>query len=74
MKKTFTVEIPEIWKRSFTIEATSEEEAKEKANRLIESGDQEGAFEYSDTLDLDEWYVQDITDQFKIISDNILRK
>ena len=61
--KTFTVEIPEIWKRAFTIEASSEEEAVQIANRLIESGDQEGYFEYSETLDVDEWYVQDISDQ-----------
>lgn len=65
MKKTFTVEIPEIWKRAFTVEANSEEEAKAIANKLIESGDQEGFFEYSDTLDVDEWYVQDITHQIK---------
>lgn len=65
MKKTFTVEIPEIWKRAFTVEANSEEEAKVIANKLIESGDQEGFFEYSDTLDVDEWCVAEITDQIK---------
>jgi hypothetical protein len=62
-KKLFDVCVQEIWNRGFIIEAETEREAREIANNLIESGDSEGNFEYSHTLDTDEWSVADISDQ-----------
>jgi hypothetical protein len=62
-KKLFDVCVQEIWNRGFIIEAETEKEARTIANNLIESGDSEGNFEYSHTLDTDEWSVADITEQ-----------
>lgn len=66
--KTYAVEVCEAWKRCFTVEANSEEEAREKANDLITNGDadaEEDSFEFSHMEDVDEWYVQDISNQIK---------
>lgn len=53
----FQVNVKEVWTRSFTIEAESEEQATELANQKIEAGDQEDEFDYSHTLDVDKWDV-----------------
>lgn len=62
-KKIFDVCVQEVWNRGFVVEAESESEAREIANNLIESGNSEGNFEYSHTIDIDEWSVADISDQ-----------
>lgn len=53
----FEVTIYEVWGRTFVIDAESVEQATEQANDLIESGEQEGLFEYSHTKDVDDWNV-----------------
>jgi len=58
--KEYTVEVPEVWYQSVSIEANSEEEAK----KLVMSGEGtilDSSLEYSHTLDPREanWYVEE---------------
>lgn len=53
----YTVDIKEVWTRSFTVEANSKEEAIEKANQAIEAGEEELNLDYSHTLDTGLWTV-----------------
>lgn len=63
-KKTYQVDVYEVWTRSFTIEANSKAEARDLANKHIEHG-VEGCFDYSHTMDVDDWNVEDITNQLE---------
>lgn len=57
------VNVYEVWCRSILVEATSEEEATEKANETIESGSAIGeTFEYSHTIDEGDWYVEKVSE------------
>lgn len=53
----FEVTIYEVWARTLTVDAETEEEAKSAANTSIEAGDEDGLFEYSHTKDVDDWNV-----------------
>ena len=55
----FTVEVKEVWSRSFEVEADTPDEAREKANEIVESTVEGENFEYSHTLDPDDWTVRD---------------
>ncbi len=56
MNKKYQVAIREVYKVIVDVEASSEEEAKVKAEELLQSGDlPEGTYDY--TLPDDEWQV-----------------
>ena len=56
MNKKYQVAIREVYKVIVDVEASSEEEAKVKAEELLQSGDlPEGEYDY--TLPDDEWQV-----------------
>ena len=60
--RNVTVSIPEVHMSYITLEVednTSDEDIKDKANLLLESGDYLDALEYSHTMGTDMW---DITD------------
>ena len=57
----FTVDVKEVWTRSITVElpeTATAEQVREQANRQIQESD-EGATEYSRTLDPENWTVRD---------------
>jgi len=57
----YQVNIFEVWCRSVIVEGANVEEARALANQLIESGvDAEGTFEYSHTMDTDQWPVNEV--------------
>jgi hypothetical protein len=58
----YEVSVAEVWSRSFVVEAESYEGARALANIAIEVGDEGDIFEYSHTLDTDDWYVNKIED------------
>lgn len=59
----FQVDVYEVWTRSITVEAESEDEAKQVANLLIEScSDSEDSFDYSHTMDIDDWNVEKVSE------------
>lgn len=59
----YQVDVYEVWTRCMTVEAESEDEAKEKANKEIESGgDSMDCFDYSHTLDMNDWNVEKLID------------
>lgn len=60
----FIVDVKEVWTRSFEVEAESEEEAKDLANRAIEAGEEELSLDYSHTLDVDLWNVYKVVAGF----------
>lgn len=59
----YTVEVREVWVRTFTIESdpasTNAAGLRDRANAMIEAGDEDQGFEYSRTLDPDQWIVRD---------------
>ena len=58
------VNIPEVHKSYLTLEvedAASDEDIKDKANKLLESGDYRDNLEYSHTMDMDMWDITDDT-------------
>ena len=58
MNKKYQVAIREVYKVIVDIEASSEEEAKVKAEELLQSGDlAEGTYDY--TLPGNEWQVRE---------------
>lgn len=66
MAKMFSVNVPEIWTRTFNIVAENEEQAKVKVNELLEEGQEGDIFEYSSTSDVDSWDALEIeTEQDK---------
>lgn len=60
--KQYDVTVYEVWGRTFSVNAENQEQAIEKANSLIESGDIDGEFEYSHTLDTELWYANELID------------
>ncbi len=67
----YTVEIAEIWKRTFTVEMPESEAEKAlvggeslatriraRANEMSGAGVEDEGFEYSDTLEPNEWTVR----------------
>lgn len=67
----YTVEVAEIWKRTFVVEMPEGEAEKAlvggeslatriraKANEMSGAGEEDGGFEYSDTLEPEEWTVR----------------
>lgn len=67
----YTVEVAEIWKRTFVVELPDGEAEKAvvggdslgariraKANEMISAGDDDQGFEYSDTLEPEKWNVR----------------
>jgi cytidylate kinase len=61
MEKIYEVNVKEVWCRTFRVIAENEEQAKEKANTLIEEGQEEEQLGYSHTLDMDDWGTYDLT-------------
>lgn len=60
----FVVDVQEIWTRSIIVEADSEDEARDKANKVIESKPNAGEkFQYSSTSDLEDWNVERVPDE-----------
>jgi hypothetical protein len=63
MKKV-TVQIPEVHMSYINLEVednASDEDIKDKANLLLESGEYNDALEYSHTMDMDMWdWVLDV--------------
>jgi hypothetical protein len=58
--KKFMVTVKEVYTREIEVEAESKEEAIEKANDVIEEGEDEINLEYSHTLDTDEWTAEEM--------------
>ncbi len=59
--KKYRVSIPEVHHVTLELEADSEDEAKQQANRAIEEGLLDAYdIEYSHTMDLDEWSVTEM--------------
>lgn len=67
----YTVEVAEIWKRTFEVEISEVEATKAlvggaslatriraKANEMSSAGEDDRGFEYSDTLEPEEWIVR----------------
>lgn len=67
----YTVEVAEIWKRTFVVEMPEGEVEKalvggeslasrirDKANEMSGAGAEDEGFEYSDTLEPDQWTVR----------------
>ena len=57
----FTVDVQEVWTRSVAVnlpETATAEQIREQANRQVQELD-EGATEYSHTLDSENWTVRD---------------
>ena len=61
MEKVYEVNVKEVWCRAFRVIAENEEQAKEKANDLLERGQEEDQLDYSHTLDVDDWDTYDLT-------------
>ena len=57
----YQVDVKEVWTNTYFVEASSKEEALQKVNNLIEAGESGDEFEYSDTRDIDEWTVVNLT-------------
>ena len=58
------VNIPEVHTSYITLEVednASDEDIKDKANLLLESGDYKDALEYSHTMDMEMWDITDDT-------------
>ena len=56
----FNVIVKEVHTRTITVKADSKEEAIEKANNIIEEGEDDINLEYSHTLDTDEWDIEEV--------------
>jgi hypothetical protein len=60
-KHKYIVSVREVFSRAITVESNSYEEAKEQANRILESGDTlDDDLSYEYTLDVDEWQVEQV--------------
>ena len=62
------VNIPEVHMSYITLEVSgdaSDEDIKERANVLLESGDYKDALEYSHTMDMAMWDISEVWSQKK---------
>ena len=59
-RRSFTVDVPEVWIRSIPIYANSEEEARERVENLNRAGiEMDETFEYSHTMQPENWTVKE---------------
>jgi hypothetical protein len=69
----YEVDVKEVWTRTFTIESDvplTIQELREKANELLEEGEEEEVLDYSSTCEPEEWpaRIVEIVDDRRVVS------